>query len=163
MLSFHLRQDTGILEVCNIFQANWPMLSTMAIHATSGLFLLSSHHWIPSCTNMEWHYLDTGPLSSFRSSVAGSTLSTSKGLADTEKSLKPSIHQLSALRPTSAAGKWIILFVVPNTMMASFVAQCITHSAGASGAKYEHWEKKTTQFVLGLPVEEVLRSHYPRW
>ena len=79
ILSFLLRQDTGILTLPNILQANWQLLSTMAIHATYGLFLLSSHHSIPSCTNMECHDLDTGRLSPFRSLMAGSTQSASKG------------------------------------------------------------------------------------
>ena len=76
-----------------------------------------------------------------------------KGLAETQKSLKSRVPELNALQLTSAAGKWIILFVVPETMMASFVAQRFTDSA-----KYEIWEKKTTQYILGLPTEEVLRS-----
>jgi len=69
-----------------------------------------------------------------------------KGLADTQKSLKHRVPELNA-------GKWIILFVVPETMMASFVAQRFIDST-----KYAHWEEKTTQYILGLPAQEVLSS-----
>lgn len=76
---------------------------------------------------------------------------SSKGLEEIQTCLKPKIPDLKALRPTVAA-KWIILFVVPESMMASFVSQSIT--AKKSG----HWEQKTAQFVLGLPEEEVMKS-----
>jgi hypothetical protein len=74
-----------------------------------------------------------------------------KGLTEIQTSLKYKIPVLKALRPTVAA-KWIILFVVPEPMMASFVLQSIT------GKKYGHWEQKTAQFVLGLSEKEVMKS-----
>lgn len=75
-----------------------------------------------------------------------------KGLAETQKSLKPKIPVLNDLRPIPTK-KWIILFVFPETMMASFQMQQFTDSE-----KCAHWAEKTTQYVLGLPVQEVLRS-----
>jgi hypothetical protein len=71
-----------------------------------------------------------------------------KGLAEIQTCLKPKIPDLKALRPTVAA-KWITLFVVLESMMASFVLQSITAN---------HWEQKTAQFILGLPEEEVMKS-----
>jgi hypothetical protein len=71
-----------------------------------------------------------------------------KGLVETQKTLKRN----SALRPIPTE-KWIILFVVPETMTASFELQRFKDSE-----KDAHWAEKTTQYVLGLPVQEVLRS-----
>jgi hypothetical protein len=48
------------------------------------------------------------------------------------------------------ATKWIILFVVPDPMVASFVKQNI-EDADIGGLK-------TTQCVLGLSGQEVMRS-----
>ena len=75
-----------------------------------------------------------------------------KSLTEIQLCLKLKIPDLKALRPTVAA-KWIILFVVPESMMASFGLQSIT------AKKYGHWEQKTAQFVLGLPEEEVMKSY----
>jgi hypothetical protein len=75
-----------------------------------------------------------------------------KGLASIQACLKPQVPELNNLRPTTAA-KWIILFVVPDPMAASFVKQVIKDAD-----KVGHWGLKTTQYVLGLPEREVLRS-----
>ena len=75
-----------------------------------------------------------------------------KGLADVEKCLNRQVPQLKALRPTKAT-KLIILFVVPESAAGSFVRQ------GLEGAKkVGDWPMKTTQYILGLPEEEVLKS-----
>jgi len=75
-----------------------------------------------------------------------------KGLVEAQKSLKCRIPELNALRPIKSQ-KWIILFVVPATMMASFELQRFKDSV-----KDAHWAEKTSQFVLGLPVQEVFKS-----
>jgi hypothetical protein len=77
-----------------------------------------------------------------------------KGLpvVEAQKTLKRHIPELSALPPITTQ-KWIILFVVPATMMASFELQRFKDSE-----KCAHWAEKSAQFVLGLPVEDVLRS-----
>jgi hypothetical protein len=75
-----------------------------------------------------------------------------KGLADIETSLKPKVPELRSLRPT-VARKWIILFVVPEPMATSFVEQRFKDAK-----KSANWGVKTTQYVLGLPEQEVMRS-----
>jgi hypothetical protein len=77
---------------------------------------------------------------------------STKGLASVQKCLKSKIPELKSLRPTKAR-RWIILFVVPERMAASFVKQQFKDTKTAA-----HWEDKTTQYVLGLPVAEVMRS-----
>jgi hypothetical protein len=72
-----------------------------------------------------------------------------KGLAAIQACLKPKVPELNALRPTTKT-KWIILFVVPDDMAASFVKQQFKEAA--------HWGLKTTQYVLGLSEREVMRS-----
>jgi hypothetical protein len=75
-----------------------------------------------------------------------------KGLARIQASLKPEVPELNKLRPTTAT-KLIIPFVVPDPIAASFVKQNIKNAK-----KVAHWGPKTTQYVLGLPVREVMRS-----
>jgi hypothetical protein len=75
-----------------------------------------------------------------------------KGLAAIQTCLTPKIPDLRALRPTTAA-RWIILFVVPDTMVASFKFQGFKDAK-----KYAHWKQKTTQYVPGLSEEEVVKS-----
>lgn len=72
------------------------------------------------------------------------------GLANIQACLKRQVPELSDLQPTKDT-KWIILFVVPDSTAASFVKQIIKDAT--------HWGPKTTQYVLGLPVREVLRSN----
>jgi len=57
------------------------------------------------------------------------------------------IPELNALRPT-AKRKWIIIFVVPASVGASFEVQKFE-----DGAK--HWEPKMAQYILQLQEEEV--------
>ncbi|KIM91763.1 hypothetical protein PILCRDRAFT_811037 [Piloderma croceum F 1598] len=68
-------------------------------------------------------------------------------------SLDPQVSELKAVQPT-AATKWIILFVVPEPMAASFAKQRFENDA----EQVAHWDLKTTQYVLGLPEREVIRS-----
>jgi hypothetical protein len=75
-----------------------------------------------------------------------------RGLACLQASLKTKVSELVNLQPTTAT-KLIILFIVPDPMAASFVKQNI------EGVKeVAHWDPKTTQYVLGLSVAEVMRS-----
>jgi hypothetical protein len=67
-----------------------------------------------------------------------------KGLKSLQKSLKPKVPTLKALRP-SKEKKWIFLFVVPKPMDASFVKQHFKDPVGES-----HWASKTDQYILGL-------------
>jgi hypothetical protein len=73
-----------------------------------------------------------------------------KDLASIRVCLKRQI--LKHLRPTTGR-KWIILFVVPVPMAASFIKQNIKDAS-----KVAHSSSKITQYVLELPEEEVLRS-----
>lgn len=75
-----------------------------------------------------------------------------RGLAKVQACLKMKVPELKNLRPTTAT-KWIILFVAPDPMVASFVEQIIKDVE-----KVAHWDTKTTQYVLGLSVREVMRS-----
>ena len=75
-----------------------------------------------------------------------------QGLIGAQKSLKRRIPELNDLRPTTAK-KWIILFVVPDSMAASFEKQIIKDAD-----KVGDWDSKIAQYVLGLPEQEVLRS-----
>ena len=72
-----------------------------------------------------------------------------KGLGKVQTSLKPKVSGLKDLRPTIKR-KMIILFVVPDTLGASFVKQTI-------GTKKETtiWYKKTAQYVLTVPEKEM--------
>jgi hypothetical protein len=69
-----------------------------------------------------------------------------------EKVLKPNTADLKNLQPTKAR-KMIILFVVPDTMVAAFVTQMIT---GAK--KTGHWDKKIPQYVHGVSEKEVFQA-----
>ena len=75
-----------------------------------------------------------------------------QGLIGAQKSLKRRIPELNDLRPTTAK-KWIILFVVPDSMATSFEKQIIKDAD-----KVGDWDSKIAQYVLGLPEQEVLRS-----
>jgi len=77
---------------------------------------------------------------------------TIKCYADVQECLKLKVPKLKSLRPTMAR-KWIIPFVVPESKVASFVKQ-----QSKDAEKVGHWDSKTTQYVLGLPVHEVMRS-----
>ena len=92
------------------------------------------------------------PLIGFQVTSATTHAISVKGLAATQTSLKPKVPELKALGPTKAA-KWIILFVVPDDMAASFVSQQFKDAK-----KYAHWQQKTAQYVLGLSEKEVFRS-----
>lgn len=70
-----------------------------------------------------------------------------RGLQTLQTACKPQIPDLNTLRP-SAERKWIILFIVPAPMGASFQSQNIKPPS-------EHWKSKTVQYILELPVEEV--------
>ena len=89
------------------------------------------------------------PLIGFQITTAREHRISVKGLAAIQACLKDKVPELKALRPTAKA-KWIILFVVPDDMAASFVTQQFKDAA--------HWGLKTTQYVLGLSEREVIRS-----
>ena len=72
-----------------------------------------------------------------------------KGLVGAQRSLVP---ELKNLQPTTAK-KWIILFVVPDSMALSFEKQIIKDAD-----RVDNWDSKTAQFVLGLLEQELLRS-----
>jgi hypothetical protein len=72
------------------------------------------------------------------------------GLKELQACLNPKIPPLEALRPTPAE-KLILLFVVPESMAASFRKMQFKGKAA-------HWGKKIAQFVLELPEPEVIRS-----
>lgn len=72
-----------------------------------------------------------------------------RGLKELQACLN-GIPSLKALRPTPAE-KLILLFVVPERMAASFRKMQFKGKAA-------HWGEKITQFVLGLPEPEVIRS-----
>jgi hypothetical protein len=92
------------------------------------------------------------PLIALQMTTAATHPISIKGLARIQVSLKPEVPELNKLRPTTAT-KLIILFVVPDPIAASFVKQNIKNAK-----KVAHWGPKTTQYVLGLPVREVMRS-----
>jgi len=73
-----------------------------------------------------------------------------KGLALIQKSLKLNVPELKALRPSSTK-KWILLFIVPESMEASFVRQNFKDPEGGGS----HWASKTAQYVLGLSPEQI--------
>lgn len=93
------------------------------------------------------------PLIGFQITTAHEHSISVKGLADIQKSLKLQVPELNALRPTAVA-KWIVLFVVPEPMAASFVKQPFKDAAN----DVAHWGLQTTQYVLGLPEQELMRS-----
>jgi hypothetical protein len=66
-----------------------------------------------------------------------------KDLQRIRTACQTSIPQLKALRP-SAQKKWIIIFVVPETIGATFLAQKIKDES-------KHWESKTAQYILQVP------------
>jgi hypothetical protein len=72
-----------------------------------------------------------------------------EGLQYLQACLSLKVPALKALRPTTDK-KLIILFVVPESMAASWVKMPFQGKVGP-------WEGKTTQFVLGLPEEEVFK------
>lgn len=92
------------------------------------------------------------PLIGFQISTAREHPISVKGLVVIQRSLNRRVPELCALRPTKTA-KWIILFVVPEPMAASFVKQPFKDSSQSV-----HWGLKTAQFVLELPESEVLRT-----
>jgi hypothetical protein len=112
------------------------------IFPTFDSFLYQHEFSQPSCQ----------PLIGFQITAAHDHPISVKGLAAVQTCLTPNIPELKALRPAITA-KWIILFVVPEPMMASFVQQRFKDAE-----KCAHWQQKTTQYVLGLPEEEVMRS-----
>ena len=75
-----------------------------------------------------------------------------KGLAKIQRSLKLKDPELKSLRPSSAQ-KWIICFVRPATMGASFLKQRFKDPLGKS-----HWDSKISQYVLELPPDKVWKS-----
>jgi hypothetical protein len=75
-----------------------------------------------------------------------------KGLRQLQKSLKPKVAELKALRP-SPRKKTIILFVVPAPMGASFSKQPFKEKA-----EDLNWDAKTAQFVLELDPDVVWKS-----
>ena len=95
---------------------------------------------------------DCSSLIGFQITTASKHPISMKGLADVQKCLNRQFPELKALRPTKAT-KWIILFVVPESVAGSFVRQ------GFEGAKKGDWSVKTTQYILGLPEEEVFKSN----
>ena len=98
------------------FPAIW---SRVVNHATSPL---SPIFPTPSRTNMEMFQPGCQPLIGFRITTARDHRISVKDLAAIQACLKPKIPELKTLRPTTEA-KWIILFVVPDDMAASFVKQ----------------------------------------
>jgi len=92
------------------------------------------------------------PLIALQMTTAATHPISIRGLACIQASLKTKVSELANLRPTTAT-KLIILFVVPDPMAASFVKQNIKDAK-----KVAHWDPKTTQYVLGLSVGEVMRS-----
>ena len=92
------------------------------------------------------------PLIALQMTTAATHPISIRGLACIQASLKTKVSELANLRPTTAT-KLIILFVVPDPMVASFVKQNIKDAK-----KVAHWDPKTTQYVLGLSVGEVMRS-----
>jgi hypothetical protein len=84
------------------------------------------------------------PLIPFQMTDAATHPLNTKGLEIIQKSLTLQVPGLKALRP-STSQKWIIVFVVPAPMGASFVKQKFKGPDGPS-----HWESKTAQYVLEL-------------
>ena len=72
------------------------------------------------------------------------------GLKTAQTACKRNIPHLNGLRP-SASKKWIVLFVVPAFLGASFKLQRIEPPSGA-------WESKTVQYILELPEHEVFNN-----
>ena len=92
------------------------------------------------------------PLIALQITTAATHPISIRGLARIQASLKPQVSELANLRPTTAT-KLIILFVVPDSMAASFVKQNIEDAK-----KVAHWDPKTVQYVVGLSEREVMRS-----
>ena len=75
-----------------------------------------------------------------------------KGLTRIKACLKPKFSELNNFQPTTATNlKSVILFMIPDPMMASFVKQNIKD--------VKKWALKTTQYILGLLVQEVMRLY----
>lgn len=145
---------TTLLEPIQNLRASWHHLFLRVDQAILNRCPKSFRPWTPSCTNMECHNLAASHLCiSFQVTTANIHPVSVTGLAAIQKCLGPEVPELKVLRPTTSA-KWIILFIVPEPMSASFVKQGFK-----DGAKCRHWEMKTTQYILGLPEREVLISN----
>jgi hypothetical protein len=92
------------------------------------------------------------PLIALQATTAAKRDIKLKGLEDLQTSLKPNISALKHLRPTIEK-KMIILSVVParDTLRMTFAKQTI------EGAK-PSWYRRTAQYILALPEEEVFKA-----
>ncbi len=77
-----------------------------------------------------------------------------KGLENVQNLLKSQVPELKTLRPIKAR-KMIILFVVPDTLGATFAKQEIT---GKDPEELKHWYDKTAQYVLTLSERRVFQA-----
>ena len=93
-----------------------------------------------------------GPLIGIQVTNTATHPINTKGLKALQSLLSETNDTLSPLRPTPE-DPWIILYVVPTPMEASFTKQKIKGDASAT------WSTKTAQYVLGLDEHEVFRAH----
>jgi hypothetical protein len=111
-------------------------------HLTFDSFLYQHGMSVPGCQ----------PLLGCQIARTGEHPISIQGLQRTQKALSLRVPELKALRPSKTA-KLIILFVVPESISASFIKQRFKDAK-----KFAHWRSKTSQYVVGLPEREVLRT-----
>jgi hypothetical protein len=92
------------------------------------------------------------PLIALQATIAAEHDIKLKGLEDVQTSLKHNVSALKDLGPTLEK-KMIILFVVPDTLRATFVKQTIV------GTKQKpSWDRRTAQYLLALSENEVFKA-----